>query len=53
MKYLVCVEVKAFYDFEIEAENEDEAQEKAIEEAYLIDRIDDYDCDVCSIEEIQ
>lgn len=52
MKYLVGVNVRAFCDFEIEAENEDEAREKAIEEAILIDRMDDFDYDVEFIKEI-
>lgn len=52
MKYLVGVNVRGLYDFEIEAENEDEAREKAIEEAILMDRIDDLDYNVDFIKEI-
>lgn len=51
MKYLVGVNVSAFYNFEIEAENEDEAREKALEEV-VVDRMDSFDYDVESIEEI-
>lgn len=53
MKYLVGVNVRGLYDFEIEAENEDEAREKAIEEAILMDRMDDLDYDVDFIEETE
>lgn len=52
MKYLVGINIRTFCDFEIEAENEDEAREKAIEEAILIDKMNDFDYDVEFIEEI-
>ena len=52
MKYLVGVNVRTYCAFEIEAENEDEAREKALEEDILIDRIDTFDYDVDSIEEV-
>ena len=52
MKYLVGVNVRTYCVFEIEAENEDEAREKAIEEDIPIDRMDNFDYDVEFIEEI-
>ena len=52
MKYLVGVNVRTYCVFEIEAENEDEARKKALEDDIPIDRMGDFDYDLDSIEEV-